>query len=325
MDATIVICTFNRSNLLDETLGQLRRLDLSGCGDWEILVVNNNCTDDTDTVIQRHCAHLPVRRLWEPRAGKSYAANLAVREAKADLILWTDDDVLVNRGWLRAYVEAARAHPHVSFFGGPIVPWFETKPPAWISRHLPLISDCFVAQAAFDEPFAPIAAPRLPYGANMGTRRRCFDDSGFEVNLGPVGRARKYQGEEVVLLQKILDRGLVGLWVRDAGVQHFISQARLTEGYVWRFHSCNGRTRVRLGEVAVGKKILGVPRWVLRQYLENLAICKLWSPWKNDRWIKSLTRAADCYGMISEIREQRRATRTDARQHLQYDGASPCK
>jgi len=124
MDATIIICTFNRSALLDKTLERLRCLDVSASADWEILVVNNNSNDDTDAVIRRHSEQLPIRPLWEPRQGKSHAANLAVSEARGDLLLWTDDDVLVERGWLRAYVEAAQAYPHVSIFGRPIEPTF---------------------------------------------------------------------------------------------------------------------------------------------------------------------------------------------------------
>ena len=312
MFTTVVICTYNRSKLLNETMAQLRHLNTVDCGDWEILVVNNNCSDDTDAVIQRHVGALPVRRLWEPQPGKSYAANLAVREAKGDLVLWIDDDVLVDREWLNAYVEAARLYPEVSFFGGPIVPWFESEPPEWLVRHLPLISGCFATRTAFEEPVTPISARYLPFGANMGMRRRCLEDSCFDINLGPVGRTN-YQDEDVVLLQKLLDRGMQGLWIKKAGVQHFIPAERLAERYIWRFHSCIGRTRVRRGEeVTRGKEIFGVPRWLVRKYLDTLAICKLWSPAKNERWLRAFQRAAVYRGMISECRDRSRATRADA-------------
>jgi len=302
MFVTIVICTFNRSRLLDKTLDQFRSLTVSCCTEWEILVVNNNCNDDTDEVIQRHSNHLPVRRLWEPRPGKSYAANLALREMKGDLILWTDDDVLVERGWLNAYVEAARRHTHVSFFGGPIIPWFETDPPAWLSRHLHSISACFAIRNSFEEPFVPIGASPLPFGANMATRRACFDENSFEVRLGPQGNAQ-IRGEETALLKTWLKRGLEGLWVQEARVQHFIPKARLTERYVWDFHCGAGRTQVRRGDLAPGKELFGVPRWVVRQYVENLVVSTLLSPTKNARWLGALTKAAICHGIIHELRE----------------------
>ena len=320
MFVTIAVCTFNRSRLLDETLREMRHLDVPGSTEWEIVVVNNNCTDDTDAVIQRYAEDLPIRRLWEGRPGKSHAANLAVREARGELILWTDDDVLVDSGWLRAYAEAARAFPDVSFFGGPIAPWFESEPPAWITRHLHvnLISVCFAMRDGFDKPFVPIIAPRLPYGANMATRVRCFERCSFDVRLGPRPHS-EVRGEEIALLESLLDRGLAGLWVREARVRHFIPSVRLTERYLWEYHCGIGRTQVRRGDVAATKKILRVPRWLLRQYVENLAVSTLLSPTKNVRWLRALTRAAVSRGMIGEFRDQGIAGQDDERYSSRRD------
>jgi glucosyl-dolichyl phosphate glucuronosyltransferase len=303
MDATIIICTFNRSRLLDHTIAQLGRLEVSRGTEWEVLVVNNNCNDETDAVIRRHSEKLPIRGLWEPRPGKSHAANLAVKEAKGELLLWTDDDVLVDRAWLNAYVEAARSYPHASFFGGPITPRFEAEPPTWFSRHLHSIVNCYALRDAFDEPFVPISVDCLPYGANMATRAHCFHDCPFDVRLGPQ-RNTEIRGEELALLQKCHDRGLQGLWVQGARVQHFIPKSRLTERYIWDYHRGQGRTEVRLGQSAPAKEVFGMPRWVLRQYLENLALSKLWSLKKDDRWLRSLIRAAHCRGILKESWEQ---------------------
>ena len=307
MNATIVICTFNRSSLLDKTLDQLSCLDVSGCGDWEILVVNNNSNDDTDAVIRRHSERLPIRPLWQPRPGKSHAANLAVSEARGDLLLWTDDDVLVERGWLRAYVEAAQAFPHASIFGGPIEPWFETDPPAWILRHFSLITRCFAARDGFAERFVPISAAYIPYGANMATRRHCFDVCSFDVRLGPEGD-NQIGAEDGTLLQTLLARGMQGLWIKEARVRHFIPKARLTELFIWNFHCGRGREGVRTGNIAARYWICGMPGWAIRGYLGNLVISKLLSPTKNERWLRALMRAAGCRGVLKELREQRIST-----------------
>ncbi len=303
----------------------MRYLQVPRSTDWEILAVNNNCSDDTDAVIQRYTEHLPIRRLWEPRPGKSNAANLAVREARGELILWTDDDVLVDSGWLKAYVEAARAFPDVSFFGGPIAPWFESEPPAWLARllHLKLISVCFAMRDGFDEPFVPIIAPLLPFGANMATRVRCFEGCSFDVRLGPQPNS-EIRGEETALLETWLDRGLSGLWVEEARVRHFIPRARLTERYIWDFHRGGGQMQVRLGDVAPTKQILGVPRWLVRKYVENLVVSTLLSPTKNVRWLRALTMAAVCRGMIGEFRDQGIAGRDEKWRASRRDEAAVC-
>ena len=304
MNITIVICTFNRSSILDKTLDRLRCLNVSECGEWEILVVNNNSKDDTDDVVKRHSRDLPIRLLWEPRTGKCYAANLAVSEARGELLVWADDDVLVERGWLRAYVEAAQAYPHASFFGGPIEPWFETDPPAWILRHYSLIDRCFAAREGFAERFAPISAEYTPYGANMAFRRHCFDVCTFDVRLGPKGDDQ-VAAEDGALFQALLASGLEGVWIKEARVRHFIPKARLTEAFMWKFHCGRGREGVRAGDVGSRLWIFGMPAWAIRGYLGNIVVSKLLSPTKSERWLRALIRAARCQGVLKEFRDQR--------------------
>ena len=65
---TVAICTWNRAQLLDQTLTEMRKLRIPPGIEWELLVVNNNCTDDTDGVLDRHEGRLPIRRLFETQA-----------------------------------------------------------------------------------------------------------------------------------------------------------------------------------------------------------------------------------------------------------------
>ena len=74
----------------------MRKLQIPDGVDWELLVVNNNCTDKTDEVIARHSEVLPLRRLLELKPGLSNARNCAVEAAQGQLLIWTDDDVLVD-------------------------------------------------------------------------------------------------------------------------------------------------------------------------------------------------------------------------------------
>src|SRR5689334_10974234 len=98
----------------------MKNLQIPTGVEWEVLVVNNNSTDNTDEVIGRHTTSLPLRRLHEPRQGQSNARNHALTEAAGELILWTDDDVLLGPEWIAQYVRAAMLHPKAAYFGGPI-------------------------------------------------------------------------------------------------------------------------------------------------------------------------------------------------------------
>src|SRR4026208_1092011 len=100
--ATVLICTYNRAGLLDATLASLRRLPTRR--HWDILVVDNNSTDDTRDVVMRHAAVSPVPLTWlfEGTQGKSVGLNAGINHSRGDIIVFTDDDVIVEDAWLDA-------------------------------------------------------------------------------------------------------------------------------------------------------------------------------------------------------------------------------
>src|SRR5437773_636743 len=96
MFLTIAICTFNRAESLRRTLRSLAALRVPDYVDWEIVVVNNNCTDHTEDVIAAFSDRLPIRRELELQSGLSWARNRAVHTAQGNYIVWIDDDVVVH-------------------------------------------------------------------------------------------------------------------------------------------------------------------------------------------------------------------------------------
>ena len=140
---TVAICTWNRSRLLRQTLEQMRHLSIPNGVSLELLVVNNNSSDMTEQVIKSFSRSLPIRYLFEPKTGKSHACNCAVRNARGEYIIWTDDDVLVDPRWLASYAGAFVRYRDAVFFGGPIIPLFEGTPPPWLLKILPQIPSAF--------------------------------------------------------------------------------------------------------------------------------------------------------------------------------------
>ncbi len=84
---TVAICTWNRARLLDTILLNMHKLETPKDVEWELLVVNNNSTDDTDEVLSRHTEHFPLRRLFEEKLGQVNARNCAINAARGDLII----------------------------------------------------------------------------------------------------------------------------------------------------------------------------------------------------------------------------------------------
>ena len=86
----------------------------------DVVVVNNNCTDGTDTVIEEFRTRLPLQRLFEGRAGVSSSRNAALARATADYLAFIDDDALADDSWLVELTAAARAYPDAAAIGGVI-------------------------------------------------------------------------------------------------------------------------------------------------------------------------------------------------------------
>jgi glycosyltransferase involved in cell wall biosynthesis len=84
---TVAICTLDHAESLRRTLELLTVMRLPDDLDWEVLVVNNNCSDHTDEVIKAFADRLPIRREFEPQRGLSRARNRAVDAAKGDYIV----------------------------------------------------------------------------------------------------------------------------------------------------------------------------------------------------------------------------------------------
>lgn len=266
--------------------------------DWELLVVNNNCTDATDDVIASFSPRLPVRRVFEPNPGQSNARNAAVREARGAYILWTDDDVLVDPNWVAEYVAAASQHPGAAFFGGPIDPWFEVEPPKWIMENLQTMKSTFALLQHGGE-VRPLAASEFVNGANMAIRRELVESMSFDPRFGLRGMDH-IRGDDSELIGRLKKAGYLGIWVGSAKVRHYIPATRLTRTYVWHWHYGSGQTLVRFNGTQGHKSVWGVPRWAVRQYLESSL--KAWAlfPFKGERWLRAFTNAARALGVIQE-------------------------
>lgn len=294
---TIAICTWNRAALLDAALGAMEQLAIPSGVDWELLLVDNNCTDGTASVISKHASNLPVRVLQEPRQGLSYARNCAAEAARGDLVLWTDDDALVDPHWLEEYVHAGEKHSDAMFFGGPVEPWFAVAPPRWLRANFRVFAGAYALRRLSPGTIALDCEELLPFGANFAVRKKGLQCARFDTGLGRRGEDFM-GGEEVEFLGRLLGQGYSGIWVEQARVRHFIPADRLTGGYLWSYYQGKGRTRVRLAGAAERP-----PLWRLRRkYWKARARAWLNRLEGGERWARALKASAITKGMIDELR-----------------------
>lgn len=298
---TIAIPTWNRARLLDRTLARLRELQIPAGLKWDVLVVDNNSPDDTQAVVKKHAAALPLYSIIEPRIGVANARNCVLENARGGHVVWTDDDVLVESDWLVEHLKAAERFPDAGFFGGTVDPWFAVEPPAWVLEHLKYLEGPFAIRRHGPE-VRPLVEPETVFGANMAFRMRYFRDARFDANLGRSGFGL-LSGEETELMERVATAGHYGVWVGSARVKHYIPAKRLTTRYVWKFFHGLGRTYHRLKPYdRTVARAFGAPRWLVRKYaVERAKSLALW-PCRGDGWIRNFTEAAITRGLIDEFR-----------------------
>lgn len=112
MDASIIIPTYNRWDALRETLAALARSDYDASR-WEVIVVDDGSTDETETSIGRFIVETGIRAryLRQTNSGPAAARNRGAREALGEALIFIDNDILVEPGFIRSHVEALAAHP----------------------------------------------------------------------------------------------------------------------------------------------------------------------------------------------------------------------
>lgn len=269
MLVSVAICTFNRAESLRRTLDSLARMRLPKDLDWEVVVVNNDCSDNTDEVIENFSSRLPIRREFEPQRGLSRARNRAVDYAKGDYIVWTDDDVMVDPGWLAAYVEAFRRWPEAGVFGGPIKPRYMPPVPKWVSESAELLGTWVFSGRDFgDGCFRLSVEDCVPYGPNFAMR--AYEQRTFRYNpeLGHAPGQRR-RGEELDVIARVLRSGVPGYWVAQARVEHCASAEQQTIRYVASVFASIGESEAfrRGTSVPTGPLCLGVPRWLWRRVI----------------------------------------------------------
>ena len=302
MKVTVAICTWNRAALLDQTLAAMRELQIPSSVNWELLVVNNRCDDDTDAVLKKHALHLPLVRLFEPELGQSRARNCALDSAQGDLILWTDDDVLVDPSWLTEYCAAAERWPSATYFGGRILPWYECPPPAWVENNLSFLKGVLLVRDLGAEE-RPFRVTEEPSGASMMFRRDVFEHWRFEPRLGLVGQS-PIRGEDTQLIDMLRDRGDVGVYAPSAVVQHFVPSSRMTRQYLWQWAYGWGRGTIRRATLIDRSNAHKKSRLRLRLQQVRCAVRYLGAHLRqHDSWPKHYHNLAMAAGMLAELRD----------------------
>lgn len=227
---TAIICTYNRAKYIGPLLESIAANDLSKT-EYEILLVDNNCTDNTREICGAFSqAHKDVqfRYVVEAEQGLSAARNKGIKEAKGDIIVYIDDDALVDTWYIRTIAEYMSAHPEIDAIGGPIIPLYETEEPQWMTRYT---KELLCGYLYFGEAERAFPGDRYPGGGNAAYRAEVFEKVGlFNTALGRKGNSLM-GAEEKDIFDKMKAQGMRFMYLPKMILHHIIPQKKLERDY----------------------------------------------------------------------------------------------
>jgi glycosyltransferase involved in cell wall biosynthesis len=223
---SIIICTYNRGGYIRDNLHSLFQTNASP-DRFEILIVDNNSTDNTHAVIKEAAAGHPafnLKYIKETKQGTSHARNRGIQEASSPIFLFLDDDIIAPPQFIPAWIAFFKKHPEASGAGGKINVQFDDPRPPWMSYFLmPLLG-----YHNHGNSMKEYKAGNFPFGGNMAFRREVFERYGnFHTELGRIGAVKMTSFEKEFYHR--LGGSETICYVPDAYLYHRVSKRRLTK------------------------------------------------------------------------------------------------
>jgi glycosyltransferase involved in cell wall biosynthesis len=239
LTVSVAIPTYNRADFLRQTLAGIVAQQFPR-DHFEVLVIDNNSRDHTRAVVAEFAgAHPAPRYVHEPQQGLDHARNRAIAEARGGIIVFGDDDILVQPDWLAQIAVPLLADAgtrRIGAVGGEVIPVFPDGLPDWVREwHSPL---------AFRADAGPLEAKHSPMGANLAFPAWVF------ARLGPFHTAldraagNYFSGGDSEMVRRVRLAGLEVWFAPGAAVQHQMPASRTTFRYAARHAFDSARSRV---------------------------------------------------------------------------------
>lgn len=233
---SVIIPTYNRADLLALATKSLCLQDFP-CEQFEVLVVDNDSTDNTKQVVEEtiavHASH-QIRYLYEPMPGLLSGRHRGALEAKGDILTFIDDDIEADSNWLQAIKETFD-DPSVQIVGGRNLPKYESPPPEWLEwfwSDLPYGRTCaYLSLLDFGNQMRVIDT-YFVWGLNFSIRKQAlFDLGGFHPDCIPK-HLQHFQGDgELGLAQRAKQYGYNAIYNPAALVFHWVPKDRMSYEY----------------------------------------------------------------------------------------------
>lgn len=282
----ICIATFKRPQLLKELLESIETQAFEGLGQFRIIVVDNDSAESAREIVAcfKSTSNPSVIYDVEPVQNIALARNRALKHARADFVVFIDDDEFATPGWLEQLVSTAKTYEADVVFG-PVLPLLPDNAPDWI-----------VQSGFFERPRQATGAARK-HGATGNTivNRQALKKSGFQFNpdFGLTG------GSDTELFFKMYNEGYKLIWCDTAMLYERIPLERMRVKWIIRRAFRGGQTYARIfcPSMSLAMKILWGPKRLFYLTCSLAALPFLW-PVRRSWGVAALQKVASNLGQL---------------------------
>lgn len=274
---SIVLCTYNNADSLIITLNQLALQQLNNRDDIEVIIVNNNSPDHTDTLVKKFVtSQTNFRYFFEPRQGLSNARNTGLAEARGNYILFTDDDAEIEADWAQNYLDTIAQYQPDCLYSKIHIIWDQAKPWWFLPEYVPF----FVGLDYGDQLLKVTDNHKEFYGKNFCVRAALLREmGGFDPNLGRNG-TRLAAGEETLIYRSMVQQEKHLIYFPNAAVGHRLKTREYTVQNIKNLFIDGAYSSYHLATLSARKKILGRPLRLLIDACVNALTATIKLPWK---------------------------------------------
>ena len=275
LDLTVAIPTYNGAKRLPKVLERLRsQIKTEGIA-WEVIVCDNNSTDNTAEIVRSYQPdwpdRYPLRYCFVADQGAACARHRAVEAGHGALIGFLDDDNLPALDWIEQAHRFAQLHPEAGAFGSQIHGEFEGELPEDFSKIA-----CYLAiieRGSKPHCYEP-SAKILPPGAGLVVRQQVWRETvPNRLFLNNKGKEAGLASEDLEALLYIQKSGREIWYNPKMVVHHLIPHSRLQKEYLLKLFRCIGLSRfyIRMLGVKDWKRPLVAPAYIAND-LRKLAL-----------------------------------------------------
>lgn len=261
INISIIVCCYNSQNVIIETLKHLANQRTDHRFEYEIVLVDNNCSDETVIIARQFWDQLEINTILniisEPTPGLSHARKKGVQSSCGDLIVFCDDDNWLHFDYLQIAYDFMQEHPEVGALGGQSIEVLESSKPYWWDK-----KKTSYAVGKQSNHSGEVSTRGYLWGAGLVTKKSIMIhlyEAGFESLLTGRNGNVLASGDDSEICKWILFMDYKLWYLKELKFHHFITANRLEDTYLEKLMEGHSKAH----------DILNLYNWFLKFLIET--------------------------------------------------------